>query len=311
MGAEPVIKSLFDGAGPASQPNKVQPPPSLFGTSVPCISGTWAPNTSTTNEPKSLFSGGVKRKRIEVDISDLEKFSDVKNVLEKSKEQILTTNVDELNITYVLNWGASLQERHAELLEKMMTLVNHPDILSAKTSLLRLLKMIDDIDVKNVFKKSLFTSKDDKRKIVLLKLEELKILSDSMRKHTKLALDDIRKLSEELITDIRLISTSLEPYIVTCQFFSEYQKDDFPKELYISRLYSLLSTKTDLVQNEVVRSNFNKTIINLMEIVQNVCLTDIPKWYSNYLNLIASDSDSGVVDMETQKSQIISKLKNI
>ena len=98
---------------------------------------------------------------------------------------------------------------------------------------------------------------------------------------------EIQKLlreCEDLVLQINQLKESLDPIIISCQFFSEYVKDNFPNNLYISRYSGLLSTSLNLQQNIIQVEAFKKSLIELIDTILHVVLTDIPSWLSNCTN---------------------------
>lgn len=279
-------------------------PKSLFDCSVP--SGTPLFEAPTRVRAASIFSDAKIRKRIDIGVEELRHFHPDVSVLKKAHQQIIQTNVSELCYEFVLNWGADLQKKYADILQSIMELSNHPDILGIKNSVATIIQRLHDLDLVSLNKKSWFTSKEDRiRKM----MEEAISLRDVSSLLDPKPLFDLHKANKTIDDTLTKISEEMESYIVTCRFFSAYEKDDFPKELYIGRLSSLLSTKASINNDKQTINLMGNTLLHLIDVANNIARNEIPSWCSNFNSVIAGTMD--IDQLHQSKESILSKLKNI
>jgi hypothetical protein len=71
-----------------------------------------------------------------------------------------------------------------------------------------------------------------------------------------------------------------------------------------------LSTKTIIQQNKQQQKFIEDSLLNLIDTVQNITVTEIPMWQNNYITSLTSGSDSSSL-IEQQKNGILSKLQTI
>lgn len=287
---------LFDSC-PDPQPAPERK--SLF-SDAPALSGV----VEIKNRNSALFGDSKIRKRIEISLNDLQKYSQDQGVLQQSLKQILETNVDELCLTYVLNWGEDLQKRYTQQLQAILDLSTHIWISDAKTTINGLIEKLGELEPEDITKKSWFSSKEDR--IDKMKTEMQGLQSKGMGIETR-NLVSLHDAALDIKTVLNKISQQLEPYIITCQFFAEYVKDDFPNHLYISRLQSLLTTKLGIQSDVQTTELLMTTILNLVDGVNNVIRTEIPMWISNFSAVVVGSFD--INQLKQSQDKILQKLK--
>jgi hypothetical protein len=246
----------------------------------------------------SLLSGSVVRKRIDVSLEDLDSFSSDLAVKKQALKMILEINLDNLKPEFVLTVGQEFQENHKSITEKCFSTINSPVIQDIRKQLSILLEYIEEAEHPSSQNAVL-------AKIGFLKEKAEKSFSDSLDKIKEIS-NDLSRYQSDLADYLAFCGTtknllnslqsSMTPVIVMCEFFSGYQKDNFPKELFISRLTALLTTTNSINSNILQIELFKDSVISLKETISQSILTDIPMWLSNCLN-------------QQQKQDIISKLK--
>lgn len=255
--------------------------------------------------PSILFSDSKIRNRINVSAADLEPFSTDSFVINKSIQQILTTNQENLCLEFVLNWGSALQKEHQKTLENFFILSQSAEVSESQDLVGRLVEGLLEIKLDNI-KDSFFCSKENKIKKVAAQIEDLKVFSASFVDKSKI-LFDIREKVRELVNKNSQISADLEPFIVTCSFFSRYQQEGFPNELYIGRLESLLNTKIALAADKLNFDLFSKTLIKLTESVLDTVRSELPLLQSMLISCLTSPDSTDKLS-RLQKT-ITTKLK--
>lgn len=319
MSSQPTVKNLF--ANQTQVPIVEPTPKSLF----PAVSGVYVvpqdtfvvksilasvqPKGEKPTGPKSLLSGAKVRNRIEATIEQLRKYNEPDNVLKIAQQQIRETNTDELCLKYVLDWGADLQKEHADSLEKMMTISTSPFLSSVKTTMGILVQAMGEIDVADATKDSLFRSKEKKVAKLMAVLNQLKSDADRLLTTSQLVMD-LHTLSGQLKKTFIDLGSKINPFIVTCSFFSEYEKDNFPKELYITRLSSLLSTKLSVGNDVKTMETISQTIVNIVDVINNILRNELPTWISN-LNAVLAGNVADLSTVQTTQTKIANKLKSI
>lgn len=246
----------------------------------------------------TLLSGSVVRKRIDVSLEDLDSFSSDLAVKKQALKMILEIHLDNLKPEFVLTIGQQLQETHKSITVQCFAEINSPTIQTIRQKLSLLLEQIENAEHPS-------TQNSVLSKIGFLKEKAEKSFSESLDKIREIS-DDLANYQDKLAESLAFVSTAktrinslqrdMAPVIVMCEFFSGYQKDNFPKELFISRLTALLTTANSINANILQLDLFRNTLISLKETISQSILTDIPMWLSNCLN-------------QQQKQDIISKLK--
>lgn len=314
-------KNLFAGtSGAVITPTKPCPPPPtpkvLFGSGdmkTHAVSGIYIPTSLLDNPtknpkptgPKTLLQGAKIRKRIDVTVEQLRKYSEVVNVLKVSQQQILETNLDELNLRYVLDWGSGLQLQHSGYLQDLMNLSTAIALVESKTKLGQLVQSMGELDVQDATKDSWFKSKEKKVQAFMEKLKELQRVSRELRPDWLLSLHEEGMEVKKRLGELK---TQLDPFIVTCSFFSEYDKDGFPKELYLTRLSSLLGTKASIGNDIATLDAILSTYVTVIETINSIVRNELPMWISN-LSSVLSGNAADLTSLQTTKNNILTKLK--
>ncbi len=278
------------------QPLFSSKPKSLFG------------DKPVTTERKPLFGTAVVRKRIEVSDSDLQVYHKDIKVIAVAKQIILTTNLDNLCYDTVLEWGGHVQKQHGDYLEKLLSDLNSPVVTVPRTCLNSVLGALNELKPSVIFKKNWLGN--DKTDEFALRYENLKKQVDSL-KNSVTGLKAFRQDIEKLQQNFLKIEKELEPFIVSASFFSNYKKDNFPLELFVSRLSSLITTQTTLQQNRQTGDILQSNILNLLDAIQNVILTEIPLWITTYTTVLTTKDKSQIDSLEQQQTQLYNKLKNV
>lgn len=291
----------------------------MFGgdTKVQAVSGVYIPKSLLDNPtknpkptgPRTLLVDAKIRKRIDVVIEDLQKFGEnaAVDVLKKSQQQILQTNIDELCLKYVLNWGSELQETHSRHLQEMMSLSTVPVLGETKSTIGSIIQKMNELDVVGAMKDSWYKSKD--KKIAELQAE-LKILQAEAATLKPDYLLDIHERGEIMKDELKQLKADLDPYIITCSFFAAYKRDDFPSELYVSRLSSLLATKASIGNDLITIDSIIGTYLMLIETINSIIRNELPMWMSN-LSSVLSGNAADITSIQTTKTNIINKLTKI
>lgn len=257
------------------------------------------------NGPRPLFSNATVRKRIEVKVEDLAKYSQDNDAIKVALQLILSTHVEKITHKEVLEWGAQIQKNHSELLESIFTIFNSPLIKKTKghfTVIVECLqKTAPPAKEKNLFGKLMdaITPDDVKMDVALLEMD--KHIKELERSQPELY--GIKKQLDSLISELNRFNKELEPLIISCSFFGDYQKDDFPYQLFLSRLSSLLSAKGTIATNLQQVKLFNDNVSNFIDSLSNVLLTDIPMWKTNYLTSLTNGGELPSSENILQKLQ--------
>lgn len=281
--------------------NKVNP---LFGGSTP------AKVVDKTVGPKVMFGGSKIRKRIELKIEDL-KYNATPEHIKEAHQLIISTNVDDINYEYVLNWGAEIQRKHQEVLDYLLNTALDKEATAAKGEILKLIQLINGVDFEAFNKTGLFQGSKESK---LAKMKDLIGQVQSVSSGLLTRLDSLKadwRTLTKVDEKIKQLSVELEPFIISCDFFSNYTKDNFPTALFLSRLTSLMSTKVTLLQNLQQQEMFERDSITLIDAIQGTIRTEIPMWQNNYINVLTNGSGGGIVGIQQEKETILSKLKKI
>jgi hypothetical protein len=247
----------------------------------------------------TLFSSLKKRIRVSVERSDLDKFTQDKVAGDKALSLILQTNVDTIQLEWVLQFGKEQQEMYADCASNVFKLAQNGAIVSSQHTLLEILSCITEAEYpgegSDGFLSKLQLIKNRKKHAFDSAVECIQINSDLLKDKLPVLLDIISSVN----TFTNIISTltlQLEPAIVASAFFSEYKKDNFPAELFLSRSNSLLDTRLMCSQSKLQLDTLSNTVISLIDTINQTILCDIPQWLSN-----CNDSQ--------QKTNIINKIK--
>lgn len=254
--------------------------------------------------PKTLLQDAKIRKRIDVTPEQLRKYTEDVKVIKVSQQQILETNIDELCLKYVLDWGAYLQTRHSLHLGELMAFSTADALSMAKTLIGELVQSMGELDVVKATKDSWFKSKEKKADELKDKLEGLQDTAKKLRCDWLLSLHGE---AMEVKKKLEALRNEMEPFIVTCSFFAEYDKDGFPKELYLTRLSSLLSTKASIGNDILTMDAILATYVAVIETVNSIIRNELPMWISNFASVLSGNA-ADLTSLQTTKTNIINKL---
>lgn len=246
-----------------------------------------------------MFATATVRKRIEVNIGDLSKFSANAQVQRDALSLINQTNVDKLKIEVVMEIGQSQQMRHQEVAQRIMGLSTHISIRDCKADTLMLIDAINECihpDAQTGLLARIGFAKKIPQSEFDSKVSHITALSKELHEDTQ-DLQDLLTQSKKLREEIEEIKLELDPIIVHCQFFSEYDKDNFPQGLYIARLTGLLTTFSTLSHNTIQLKAFEESVLQLIDTILQTSLTDIPLWLTN-------------CNDQHQKQRILTKLQS-
>lgn len=268
---------------------KVEPEKSvsLFGSAVS--------RKPVENGSVSIFSSRVVRKRIPVQLSDLDRCTGSLSDKKKAIDIILQTNVDNLKIDYVMSIGGVQQEAHKTIAEKCLMLSSHTLLKRCQDGVLTLIDLLE----KTVHpSKAGFLAKLGGASEASFEqnLNQIKVLSKQLQSLGD-ALNDLLKECKEIYKEIDRLITDLAPFVISCEFFGEYTKEDFPSHLFLSRLTGLLTTINSARHNTLQVKTLEQSIIHLIDTIVHVVLTDLPQWLTHCTN-------------DTQKQSILQKLKS-
>lgn len=254
--------------------------------------------------PKSLFSSGIQRKRIEVSESELQKYSENAESISEARNIIIRTNVDDLRFDYVLDIGKEYQEQHAELIAIILDLSNDITLSKTKEIMSDLLELLKTSPIE----KKWFGRSIDINEVTL----KATAYADMLKKQ----IDPLTKLIRNIDKTKGIIDTlvkKIEPYVITVAFFSEYKKDNFPADLFISRLSSLMSTRSTLATNNQQMDILRNGVTHYCDAINNIVLTELPIWVTNCVTtkISKNTSDNLDTDRENLIDKIQKEIKNI
>lgn len=235
---------------------------------------------------KPLFENSTIRKRLNVTLDDLKKYSQNLPACREALQLILQTAVENITHREILEWGADAQKLHKIILEKLMVTFNNQTIAVAKKNFA---EIIETLEESNPGLKSgilnIFGGKSKKNKS-----SEINELVEKLTK-AQPHLYEVKKSCDEIKKELARLEEQLEKFIISCSFFDEFKDDEkspnFPNELFLSRLTNLMSTKATIKANLAQEEFFNKTVSSLIDSISNVLLVDIPMWQTNFLNALA------------------------
>lgn len=265
------------------------------------------PATPKTEGPRILFADSKVRKRIEVALADLDYPTATREALQAAHTLIVTTNIDEINYEYVLNWGAEPQEEHGKVLKVLLDSAIERESGLVKKWLLEMIALIQSIDLEGLGKTGLFAaSKETKLKKLQDTCDKVRMLAGSLNNELP-GLKTAYRGIDGLEATLNQISIKLEPYVISCHFFSRYTKTGFPNALFIGRLTSLMSTKTTIVANHQQRTLLEDTALALIETIQDTIRTEVPLWMNSLLTGLTSNISPSM--MKGNQDNLLSKLK--
>lgn len=210
--------------------------------------------------PKVLFGGAEVRKRIDVKIGDLEGKDEFKK---EALNIILTSNLEKVDYKRVLEFGGGEQAAHQQILQSLLSVFNSPEVHDIKNVLN---EAVDCLKPKG------FLGKFFEKEPDIQGLEQGKPILYQLK-------EDCGKIHRELIQ----LGNKLEPLIIACLFFSKYQKDGFPNELFVGRAASLITTQSTIQTNLQQEEIFSQGINNLIDCINNFLLNDFPIFQTNLL----------------------------
>ena len=293
-------KSIFDNFPKKTEEKKAV---SIFAN--PIFKAESKPYTG----PKPLFENSKVRNRIMVSVEDLKKFSTDLESIEIAQKQILMTNADEIFLEYVLNWGSEIQKLYTQSLENFSSIATRQEISEIKNLICGIVGVLNKIvEPTNAIIKSLIKYLSQEYNTPAQYQQEIKEFCNKFDALLP-SLVEIRKETAFLTKQTNDLLKGLEPYIITCSFFSEYSKDNFPQQLYISRLSSLLSTRIGLIQNIAIQNTFLMNLVDLTENVNNVIANDVPAWLTCYFSNLNNKDSPETFDIRKKQQTILEKLK--
>jgi hypothetical protein len=301
-------KPLF--SGDIQNPPKQESRKPLFADSVEKVFPAHKPLFESCPDPTPkrkegpIFKDAVIRRRVEVTLDDLRKYSNDDTILKKSMQQILETNIDDLCLKYVLDWGSDIQKAHAELIDEILNISTSPQLTSAKNTIIQIIQQLSEMDVEDVMKKSWLQSKESKIDKMKVAVTHLKQDAGSLSANELVNVHDKVEKIKKLLDKVKSV---IEPYIITCSFYSEHQKDGFPNHLYISRLQSLLSTKLGIDNDKRTADHLGSAIISIVDTINNVMRNEIPLWCSNFSAVVVGSMD--IQTLKQSQEKILQKLQ--
>lgn len=254
-----------------------------------------------------MFADSKVRKRIDVQLSDLS-YPGASPVTLKAAHQIIQfTNQDDLNYEFVLGWGAEPQIAHEALLQRLLNSAVEKEAGAAKSGVLGIVGLLESIDLEGLHKTGIFQSRESKLAKLNDTLSKVRVAGNALVSQLptlKQSLSSIDGMEREFLA----IQERLEPYIISCDFFTRYQQPGFPNELFVGRLSSLLNTKVTIQSNLQQRAILEQAALNLVTTIQDTIRTDIPSWLSAVIGCLTSGHQSGTLALD--RSTLISKLKS-
>lgn len=293
--------------------------PASSPVSVPSIAGLPKPLFAPAIKPKvdavSLFAGGNVRTRIPVINEDLLKLepSATVNTLNEARELILTTNIDNVDNRQIVYWGAEVQKKYAELVEKNFVLFQSTVIAKAKDSFNTIIDILTNLNVEEK-KKSIF---DTFKKTETFDQGYKKLKAQiALLENTLPALLDLEeavgasdKVEAKLLKELEIV-------ILAASFILNYLKDNALSALFLSRVTSLVSTKTSIIGNDIQRKAFSDSLLQLVSGIQDTLRVDIPIWYENCLSYFSIKATNDIAKkneilelLSAQQTKIVQKLK--
>ena len=248
--------------------------------------------------PSCVISTPTIRKRIEIKITDLNKYSSNDSAKSVAVQLILVTNTDQLRLENVIKIGQDVQEEHNILLEKIVAISQNDTINQCKAAMFSILKCLEtyDTNIRGFSLGGLFgkqNSPESKKEELNKHMEFLKLRKYNLGN----ILIDIR----EYIAHAKKLIADIEPYVIQTSFFVDYQKTNFPNELFLSRVTSLLTTRANIEQNILQLQLLSQMVVDLIESVDTLILAEIPLWITNSIN--------GNINAKYQKDKIINQIK--
>ena len=306
-------KPQADSITVISKPVAVDPPKSrtsLFNKTPPkpvtsgILTSSFAAKPKEEKVAKGVLKNAKVRRRIPVTEADLQKFSTDDKIITAAKTIVETTNVEELNIKVVLTIGSKVQESHKKIIDKLLKLSQDDVIGQVTRKISRIADFMQDIDKVSFFGGLFGDAKDSFRD----KYSSMEGMITEIKQEIRglMVLCDAAKAIEK---DIKACLTEIEPWVVAVSYMAEYKADDFPTELFISRLSSLMSTLQMLKMNMEQQKLFYMFNLGLIDTINSIVLTDIPMWCNNYISSALQGNSNDTATLKKQKQEIIQKLQ--
>lgn len=291
-------KPLFAPAPVAPLKPKAAP---LFVASTPA--------TPKSSAPRVLFSNSTVRRRIEVSLDELAYPNATPAALKEAHYLVVSLDVDEVNPSFVLDWGATIQEEHQALLSILLGSAIERESSVSKSLIVQVIQLIESVDLGALDKGSLFSSRESKRAKVGETLKQVASISDQLVAQLP-SLKAAWKALDGMEAKLRAVESRIQPYVISCDFFAHYQakSPDFPSPLFISRLISLTNTQLTIAQNHQQRQLLEDAALALVDTIQGTIRGEIPTWQNAYLNVLTSGGSAST--LSTSQSSILSKLKS-
>lgn len=236
----------------------------------------------------ALFSGAAIRERISVQDSDLSPLTKDPLVLQKAKQIILTTNLDNLNHDTVLDWGADVQKEYSDFLNQMLGIFNDDALNETRKLYNSVIDLLNDLQPSEIFKKSIWSRKTPKERFD----EKYPVLKNSIENLNK-SLDKLKPAKEfvsSIPQKIKELEEKLQPYIVAANFLANYKKQNFSLDLFVSRLTSLMTTEASLQNDKQTYTKLSDMILNITNAVKTTILTETPLFISYFIRLLSENS---------------------
>lgn len=292
-------------------------PVSIFGarkTPAP------APASAGPKTPTLAFTGAVQRKQILLGYDEVKlKFPH----LSSTQVALVIENVRETNIQVdswqlLLEWGVDSQKQLATMLDKELQLVQSGSIQESKDRIAAIISQLDEFNdiVTNDGSfghklKSLFydPKKDFEKKYTTLKLI-VDALDASIPRLQQFARD-----TETYQKQSGAIKADVESAIAAGTCVLEYatahkaELPNAPVSLLDNRVTSLITTLGTLAMGDTQRALLKDTINRLIDCIQNVLLTELPAWRTNYMAILTLDASDPQKRQQVVENFICSQTK--
>lgn len=321
---EPVKPTVIptDTSQPKAKPTIISSIPSVTAPDKPIV----------VNTPTAV--PGHKRERIEVSVSDLQKFNPGTNlsVLETAVRLIQTTNVENLTDREAIFWGQELQSSYSQLVTTCLTKSQAPVLIKVSGYISRMMEILGSIDLKKVC--GLGSSSPDGVISRLVKratasIDSLEELSQAQVELVQLVnlmssqLTDLLDLKDELgrmMQRIDNLGDEVEAKAIVAAFLADYLKKQpgTKGELHQrleERSMSLIQTLGQIRSSGSMRESQVEQPLRLISAVQHTALVMVPGWLSSVVSLktmLEGQSKPTVTEigeLSDQMQQIVAQLK--
>jgi hypothetical protein len=313
-------------SAPAEKPKSLAPTRILSGTPGPATTAQSAPLASTVKLPTLTVLPGVVRKRLDVKLSDVEKFQPATDppILHEAHQLILTTNVDELTDRSVVFWGHNLQKRYSDLISSSLKLSKLEVLTKVSGYMGRMVEIFQSIDLEAVFvnhRESGFsrlfsraTGKADSPEELQRAEDEIQQLHDLMEQK----FDELLKLRDDLERvsgEIDKLAGSIEASALAAAFLSDYLDKSGQKQGLSHRLMergaSLTQSLAQIRSSSSIRSSQIEHPLNLITSVQNVVLVTVPAWLGSVAGLRMMSQQRSQSPTRTSVDEVKQELRTI